>query len=64
MRAIVKGVIQREANGKRRRGRPHSNVTPHSDNITTGTGGSVEEIMRAHAGYIAIVTHCVKDTRE
>ena len=46
VRAIVKCVTQKEVHGKRRRGRPKSNMTPRSGNIAQWMAENVEEIMR------------------
>ena len=46
MRAIEKCVIQREVHGKRRRGRPTSNMIPPNGSITKWMGENGEEIMR------------------
>ena len=43
---LVKCVIQREVHGKRRCGRPKSNMTSHSGNIKKWMGGNVKGIMR------------------
>ena len=56
---MVKCVMQREVHGKRRRGKPKSNIihimTPRSSNIAKWMGENVEEITRDRAIYNFII---------